>query len=301
MAPACLAAPPSRYGLKVCRNLRYGPDAAHRLDLWIPAGPGPHPVALYIHGGGFRVLSKETHWMMARELARLGYLTVSINYRLAPVHPYPSGVQDVLLAWQWLHANIAAHGGDPSHTIVAGDSAGANFAATVMLATCWRRPEPWAAAAFDAAPPPAAVVAAYGIFQTSDTRRYWSQPHFSRMFIRRARSVSEDYLGEHHANHRPGWGDLADPVVYLERSPPAPDRPLPAIFLPVGERDPLLPDSQRMHDAAAALGASVTMAIYPGAHHSFNAYWWTASARASWHDCAQFLSTVRRSAYSGSM
>jgi dienelactone hydrolase len=56
-----------------------------------------------------------------------------------------------------------------------------------------------------------------------------------------------------------------------------------------------------MRDAAQAQGAAVTLTTYPGARHSFSGYWWTAATRASWHDCAQFLSNVRRDRYSGSM
>lgn len=289
-----LAPAPSRHGVRVLEDVPYGRHPDQRLDLWFPTGDGPHPVALYLHGGAFRVLSRETHWMMALSLARLGFLVANIDYRLAPEHPYPAGVQDALLAWQWLHESAPVHGGDPARMIVAGDSAGANLAAALTLATCWRREEPWAQAAFDAAPPPARVLAAYGIFQVSETHRYWQDRRLSWPFRRRVWSVPMDYLGERHAHHTPGWGDLADPLVFLERDPPPPDRPLPPFFIPVGSNDPLQADCTRMEAALRASGGEATCAVYPGARHGFNSLWWTATTRAMWHHAAHFLAPVRR-------
>src|SRR5215468_3738307 len=86
-------ADPASHGVDVIRDVAYRPTGrrAHRLDVYLPRdrhrrrrGEGPLPVVLYIHGGGFRILSKETHWMMGLAFARRGYLVFNINYRLAP-------------------------------------------------------------------------------------------------------------------------------------------------------------------------------------------------------------------------
>ncbi len=76
---------PARYGIRVLRDRRYGPETpAHLYDVWIPAAPRPdRAVVLHIHGGGFRILSKDTHWLMALQFARRGFLVFNINYRLA--------------------------------------------------------------------------------------------------------------------------------------------------------------------------------------------------------------------------
>ena len=65
-------ASPSRHGLERIRDISYGPGNHQNLDVWRPVdrGDGPLPVILYIHGGGFRILSKESHWIMALALAR---------------------------------------------------------------------------------------------------------------------------------------------------------------------------------------------------------------------------------------
>ena len=96
------------------------------------AGEGPHPVLLWIHGGGMVMGSIDGYDVEARALcSRTGCLVVSVGYRLAPEHPYPAQVDDALAAARWVHADIASHGGDPSRMVVAGDSAGGTLSAVL--------------------------------------------------------------------------------------------------------------------------------------------------------------------------
>ena len=117
------------WGLRRTRNIAYGQeDPAQRLDIWQPLPTGePRPVLLYIHGGAFRILSKDSHWLMAIRFAIRGYVVVNINYRMAPKHRFPAAVQDAALALHWLHAHIADYGGDPNCVVFAGESAGGNI------------------------------------------------------------------------------------------------------------------------------------------------------------------------------
>ena len=93
---------PERHGVEVERDLAYLAEsrhAEHRLDIYRPSDmEGPLPTVLYIHGGGFRLLSKETHWLMALSFARRGYLVFNVGYRLAPDHPFPAAIEDVAAA-----------------------------------------------------------------------------------------------------------------------------------------------------------------------------------------------------------
>ena len=95
------SAKPERHGVVVDRDIAYrdGARSAHRLDVYRPVrGSGPRPVVLYVHGGGFRMLSKDSHWLMGLAFAREGYVVCNINYRLAPRHPFPAGIEDVCRA-----------------------------------------------------------------------------------------------------------------------------------------------------------------------------------------------------------
>ena len=92
------------------------------------------PVLLYIHGGGFVVMSPETHAKLTKLLAiGSGAIVVSIDYRRAPQHPHPAPLDDCVAAFRWLRANAAALGGDPDRIAIAGDSAGGNLTAATVL------------------------------------------------------------------------------------------------------------------------------------------------------------------------
>src|SRR5215831_9671074 len=109
---------PSRHGVEVLRDLPYLPTgaAAHKLDVYRPEtiGPRAQPVVLYIHGGGFRILSKETHWAMGLLFARRGFVVFNVNYRLAPAARFPAAIEDVCAAYLWALENAERFGGDAS-------------------------------------------------------------------------------------------------------------------------------------------------------------------------------------------
>jgi acetyl esterase len=88
------------------------------------------PVLVYVHGGGWASGSLDTVDGLCRRIAhRSGIAVLSVGYRLAPEHPWPSGIEDVEAAVGWLRANAEAHGLDASRLAISGDSAGGNLAA----------------------------------------------------------------------------------------------------------------------------------------------------------------------------
>lgn len=100
------------------------------VRVYTPFGPGPFPVLLWLHGGGWVIGSAEQSDPTARELCRrAGCLVVSVDYRLAPEHVFPAGLDDVLEVARWLRSNAAELGGDPDRLAVGGDSAGGNLSA----------------------------------------------------------------------------------------------------------------------------------------------------------------------------
>ena len=102
--------------------------------LYAPAGEGPFPILVWIHGGCWLVgrpdhSERETSYI-AREA---NVLVVSVDYRLAPEHPFPAGLNDCFDVTTWLAQHGAEWGGDPTRISVGGSSAGGNLAAAVAL------------------------------------------------------------------------------------------------------------------------------------------------------------------------
>lgn len=107
-----------------------------RLRVWRGQGaPAANaPALLYLHGGGWMIGTPETHEDICRSLAnRAGAVVVSPDYRLAPEHPFPSGLNDAAQALQWMVSSAAELGIAPARIAVGGDSAGGNLAAVLAL------------------------------------------------------------------------------------------------------------------------------------------------------------------------
>lgn len=114
-------------------TIRGGADIPARLYLPAPQPGGlggPPPIVVFFHGGGWVVGSIQSHDNVTRFLCREGGVAVlSVDYRLAPEHPFPAAVEDVVAAVRWARANGRRHGYDGARLAVAGDSAGGNLSA----------------------------------------------------------------------------------------------------------------------------------------------------------------------------
>ena len=121
----------------VQRDIQYGTDARHRLDLFGSASSGDRPVVVFIHGGGFIRGDKggatdPFYSNVGTWAARQGWLGVTATYRLAPDHPWPAGAEDVGAVVDWLAEHAAEHGGDPRRIVLIGQSAGAAHVASYV-------------------------------------------------------------------------------------------------------------------------------------------------------------------------
>lgn len=127
----------------VRRDLPYAepPNPRQMLDVHAPAGANRLPVVFWIHGGGWQNGDKsEMHLKPAAFVSR-GLVFVATNYRFRPHVPMEDIVRDIARSLRWVHANIAAHGGDPQRLLVMGHSAGAQLAALVCTDDRYLRAE----------------------------------------------------------------------------------------------------------------------------------------------------------------
>ncbi len=127
-APMLNSDPPEIGAFHEAVQLRPGLTA----DVAVPKGNGPHPVVVYLHGGGWVGGSTKTHRKLGMQFAEAGYLTINVDYRLAPEHPFPAGLEDCLYAVKWTGENAKRWNGDVSRLAVGGDSAGGNLTAATL-------------------------------------------------------------------------------------------------------------------------------------------------------------------------
>jgi acetyl esterase len=289
------AANPSRHGVEVERDIQYDTqEPHHRLDIYRPIHrPKPWPVVLYVHGGAFHLLSKDTHWLMGLVFARFGYLVINISYRLAPRYPFPAAIEDTCTAYRWLAHRIDQLGGDRNRVAVAGESAGGNLITSLALATAQRRNEPWARAVYDTNLVPKVALPFCAMLEVSRPERFSERRRLPRWIDGMIRDASASYLHGYPPGHGPAI-ELADPLRVLE-SHPRLDRSLPAFFAPVGTKDPLLDDTRRLEKALATLDVPCEARYYPGGVHAFHAMVWNPAARRCWRDALAFLDRHMRS------
>lgn len=221
-------------------------------DIAVPKGSGPHPVLVYFHGGGWVSGSPSTHRKLGRQFAEAGFLTLNLDYRLAPEYPYPAAVEDGLLAVRWAEQNAARYGGDASRLAVGGDSAGGNLAAAVSVAL----------AEEGQAQKVKAALLIYGVFNLKAALQEPSGVSPISLNPEDLRMMAWAYLGE----------DLPESLLIHPRVSPAlgvQAGAFPPSFLVAGTLDPLLPQSQEMARALQRAGVEHELRVFESMPHAF--------------------------------
>ncbi len=229
-------------------------DDAPRLRArhYAPAELGdPHPLLVYYHGGGFTYGDLETHDGVCRILCRhAGAHVLSIDYRLAPEHPFPAAVEDARAALRWAIAHASDLGADPARVGVGGDSAGGNLAAAVSQL-----------AARDGGPAPVLQLLIYPA--TDFSRRRRSRELFGEGFLLTNSEMDwfeTNYLGPERTSAR---DPRASPLLADDLSGLAPAYVVTAAF------DPLRDEGEEYAAALRAAGTPVTLRRFPGFIHAF--------------------------------
>lgn len=279
------------------RGIDFHPDVpytgsghrAHRLDVYRPRAPaGPLPVVVYVHGGGFAMLSKKTHRLFALAFASRGYLVFNVDYRLGRNHVYPSPLEDAADALRFASRECARWGGDPDRLALSGESAGANLVTALAIAACVDRPEPLARRLRADRVPLRAVMPTYGLLDLTDLDRLRRKRPLPAHLWAQVHHAAESYVGEP-LPLAAARAPLASPLAVIESLSVAEAGGLPPFFLSCGTKDPLLDDTRRLHDALERLGVPTEMVVHPGEIHGYDAMFWRPAARDKWRRLFAFL------------
>ena len=216
---------------------------------WVTAeGASDSRVVLYFHGGGYIIGSPRTHRAMLAHLSRDASARVlSLDYRLAPEHPFPAPVEDSVAAYRWL----LSEGYDPARTAVAGDSAGGGLTVAMMVQTRYvGLPLPGAAVCISP------WVDMEGLGESMKTRAA-ADPMVGRENLMVS---AKTYLGG------------ADPRAPLAAPLYADLHGLPPILIQVGDAEVLLDDSTRLAGIAREAGVEVQMDVWDDMIHVWHVF-----------------------------
>ncbi|MEY9845291.1 alpha/beta hydrolase [Streptacidiphilus sp. MAP5-3] len=239
-------------------------DVPVRMRLYRPNGPSAGasvggPLLLFFHGGGFVICDLDTHDRTSRELAhRSGATVLSVEYRLAPEHPFPAATEDARAALAWTLCHADELGCDQSRIFVGGDSAGGNLAAGAALSLAVERRQDGRRG-----PALAGQLLIYPCVEQrllGESAELFGEGYF--MTLDHLRWFTEQYLGPA-ATGPAALGPLASPGL-------APDLSgMPPALLVVADCDVLRDQSLAYARRLAAVGVPVEVHLYPGAFHGF--------------------------------
>ncbi|MFJ5956330.1 alpha/beta hydrolase [Paenarthrobacter sp. NPDC092416] len=240
-------------GVRVYAEMIPGPDGAPEVTLHIiaPSVRKSTGAIYYIHGGGFTVgfasMRDDINIPLARDL---GVVIISVDYRLAPEHPFPAGLEDCYAGLQWVADHAEALGIDPANIAIQGDSAGGGLCAGLALLTRDR----------GGVTP---VFQYLGVPEIDDRLTTLSMQRFTDtpMWTRRAAEESWDaYLGDG-VRGTDGVSRYAAPARATELSG------LPPTYISVMQYDPLRDENLAYAQKLLDAGVSVELHLYPGTFH----------------------------------
>ncbi len=221
-----------------------------RLYVSLDASAAPQPLLVYYHGGGWVIGDLDTHDGACRFLAEhSGCRVLSVDYRLAPEHPFPAPVEDAIAAFKWAVEHAGMLGANPGLIAVGGDSAGGNLAAAVCLQVR------------DAGgPQPAMQLLLYP--PTDATGGQASRDLFAEGFL-----LTRGDMDWFEAHYLPDGCDHADPRVSMMRAEDVSG--LPPAYVATAGFDPLRDEGETYAKRMSEAGVKVALQRQPGLIHGF--------------------------------
>ena len=252
-----------------------GPGGDLPIRLYTPNGAGPFPLVLYFHGGGFVVGDLDTQDSICRALAHAaGVTVVSVDYRLAPEHPFPAAIEDAWAALHWAKANGASFNADSNLLACAGDSAGGIITCALAIK-----------ARDENGPQLKAQINFYGSCD------YLSSPTASSIEFKDGPIITEQdihyYWSQYLANEE---AEQHNPYASPARAKS--HAGLPPAFICAGECDPERDRTEAYGAKLAAAGVDAVVKRYPGMPHGFISWVaWLPAAQSAVNDAAAWLNT----------
>jgi acetyl esterase len=220
------------------------------LRIYTPkTGKAPFPVIVYYHGGGFVIADLDVYNASAQGLAeQVGAVVVSVAYRLAPEHKFPTAHNDAFAAYQWAVQNAASIKGDPKKIAVVGESAGGNLAAAVSIMARDKK-----------IMIPLHEVLVYPIAQFNMNTDSYSK-------YASAKPLSKAMMEWFTKNYLTSMADAKDARISLVN---ANLKGLPPTTIINAEIDPLADDGKMLEEKLKAADVKVDRKVYDGVTHEF--------------------------------
>jgi len=255
------ALPPSAPIAAVRERVIDGPGGPLKLRIYTPMGAGPFPLIVFFHGSGFVLCSLDTHDGMCRNLCGgIRAVVVSVDYRLAPEHPFPAAPDDCLFATRWSAKNAASINADANHILLAGDSAGGNLAAVTALRL---RDEGGPAIAGQLLIYPATAHCSSGMNSYAENAEGYG--------------LTRDTM-EWFWNHYATPAEAKNPHAAPLEAPSLAN--LPPALIQTAEYDPLRDEGELYGEKLRAHGVPVTITRWHGMNHGF-LFWVNAVTKAT--------------------
>jgi len=234
-------------------------------EIYVPEGPGPFPLLMHVHGGGYCVSRARNDRKWGMRVAERGFTVINPEYGLSPEHPFPWAVEDCLYTARWFTKHAAEYNGDSSRLVLEGGSAGGGLSAATIVAANGLANELDQGDLADVELDIVAAILFYGMYS------------FPLLLLEPGSNVgsaelwNRAYLGPHFTTK------IRHPLASMVYAPNL-DR-FPPTYLSCGHDDSFLGHTLELTKALASAGAKATLSVPEGLDHGYAKSWGNEDAQ----------------------